>query len=221
MNILLIEDTNEEAIAIKDELKHDYSVLLLPGHAGFRYLHFIHKYDLIIINYLYCKTDKISLCKAIRAVNPHIPILVLGKTHDVAFKVHALDSGADDFLLKPFAKAELRARVRALLRRGRKRFVPKILRISNLTFNIATKIARRGKIMLNLRPKESMILEYLLSNAGRVVTRGMILDHAWNGEYEAYESVVDVHMKHLRDKVDKNFHRKLIHTVYGFGYKLG
>ncbi len=220
MNILLIEDTNEEAIIIKDELKHDHTVYILPGQVSIRYLTFIHKYDLIIINYLFCKEDKISLCKAIRAFDTHIPILVLARTHDIGFKVHTLDSGADDFIVKPFAPSELRARVRALLRRRKRYPLFHLLKISNLTLNTVTKKARRGVTDLDLRPKEIMILEYLMKNAGRVITRGMILEHVWHGKYEMYENVVDVHMKHLRDKIDKRYRRKLIKTVYGFGYKM-
>lgn len=220
MKILLIEDTNEEAINIKAELCDEYSVYLLPGRLSFKYLTFVRKYDLVIINYLFCKGDKINLCKAIRKADAHIPILVLARRHDISYKVHTLDAGADDYLIKPFVSAELRARVRVLLRRRKRYPLYSTLKISNLTFNTATKIVRRGARMLDLRPKENMILEYLLTNIGRVVTRGMILDHVWNGEYETYENVVDVHVKHLRDKIDKGYQRKLIKTVYGFGYKI-
>lgn len=219
MNLLLIEDNNEEAITIKDELKNEYSISILPGTASFRYLSFVNNYDLIIINFLFC-VSKAALCKAIRKENAGIPILVLGKNREVDIKVQLLDSGADDYLVKPFEPAELRARVRALLRRHKKSAPHKILKIANLTFDTDTKVARSGEWVLILRRKEAMILEYLMSNASRVLTRGMILDHVWDGEYEAYQNVVDVHMKHLRDKIDRGHKRKLIKTIYGFGYKI-
>lgn len=220
MKILLIEDTNKEAIDIKDELSNEYSVSLLPGRLSFKYLTFVRKYDLVIINTLFCKHDRVHLCKAIRKTDAHIPILALAHRKNIPYKVHTLDAGADDYLVKPFSPDELRARVRVLLRRRKRYPLYSTLRISNLYFNTATKIVRRGASDLILRPKENMILEYLMTNAGRVITRGMILDHVWNGEYEAYESVVDVHIKHLRDKIDKGYRRKLIKTVYGFGYKI-
>ncbi|MGB4965513.1 MAG: response regulator transcription factor [Microgenomates group bacterium] len=220
MNILLIEDTNKEALAIKQELDRVYATTLLSGHASFRYMHFIRNFDLVIVNYLFCKTDKISICKAIRNYDPNIPIMVLGRTYNVSYKVSLLDSGADDFLIKPFAVAELHARVRALLRRRKKSSVHTLLRVQDLIFDTATKKAFRGKKYLPMRPKEIKILEYLLENAGRVISRGMILDHVWNGDYETYENVVAVHMKHLRDKIDGGFPNKLIKTVYGFGYTI-
>lgn len=218
MRILLIEDTNKEAIAMRHELDGCYRTTILSGNASYKYLHLIHNFDLVIVNYLYCKTDKISLCKAIRNFDSHIPILVLGRTYNIPYKVSLLDSGADDFLVKPVASAELHARVRALLRRRKKSSRHVILRVKDLIFDTSTKKAYRGNKYLPLRPKEAKILEFLLENTGRVVSRGMILDHVWNGDYETYESVIAVHMKHLRDKVDGSFHTKLIKTVYGFGY---
>lgn len=220
MRILLIEDTNKEALAIKHELDGLYRTTILSGTASYKYIHLIRNFDLVIVNFLYCKSDKVNLCRAIRTFDQNIPILVLGRSYTIPFKVSLFDSGADDYLVTPFVSAELHARVRALLRRNKKSSEKTVLRVQDIIFDTSSKKAYRGNKYLPLRPKESKILQFLLENAGRVVSRGMILDHVWNGDYETYEGVVAVHMKHLRDKVDGGYEHKRIKTIYGFGYTI-
>lgn len=220
MNVLLIDDTNKEVPAIRKELSRRYNTTCIPSRESFSYFTHLYTYDMVIINYVFFKSDTLNLCKTIKAYDNSIPILVLGTVAIVSYKVAILDSGADDFLLKPLATAELHARVRALLRRHRKGRDRLILRVRDLVFDTTTKRAYRENVKLDLRPKEARILEYLLQNTGRVISREMILDHVWKCNYELYDTVVCVHMKHLRDKVDSGFSTKLIKTIYGFGYTI-
>lgn len=220
MNILLIDDTNKEVPAIKLKLQRRYATTCILSRESFSYVPILYKFDMVIINYVFFKSDKLNLCKTIKKHDSSIPILVLGTLGVTSYKVAMLDSGADDFLLKPFASAELHARIRVLMRRYKRSKDRSILRVQNLVFDTTTKRAYRENTYIDLRPKEALILEYLLQNAGRIISRGMILDHVWNTNYELYDTVVLVHMKHLRDKVDGAFPNKLIKTVYGFGYTI-
>nr|MBP7323807.1 winged helix-turn-helix domain-containing protein [Deltaproteobacteria bacterium] len=133
--------------------------------------------------------------------------------------VEGLDLGADDYLVKPFSFHELLARVRALLRRGRT-VSSAVLQVADLSLNQLTREVMRGNVMIELTPKEFALLEYLMSNAGEVLTRTMISEHVWNYDFDSMTNIIDVHINHLRTKVDKSFEPKLIHTVKGVGYVL-
>lgn len=220
MNILLIDDTNKEVPAIKIKIKRWYTTTCVSTRESFSYFTHLYTYDLIIINCVHFKSNKLHLCRTIKSCDSAIPILVLGALGVVSYRVALLDSGADDFLQKPFIAAELHARIRALVRRYKSGHSRATLRVQDLVFDTTTKKAYRENIPLNLRPKEAQILEYLLQNSGRVISRGMILDHVWKSNFELYDTVVCVHMKHLRDKVDAGFTHKLIKTIYGFGYTI-
>lgn len=220
MNILLIDDANKEVPAIRIKLKRRYNITCILSPESLSYVPCLYKYDLVVINCVFFRRDKLNLCRAIKSYDSSIPILVLGTIGVVSYKVAILDSGADDFLLKPFAIAELHARIRVLLRRYKKDRDRTILRVHDLVFDTTTKRAYRENVHLDLRPKEARILEFLLQNTGRVISRGMILDHVWKSNYEIYDTIVCVHMKYLRDKVDAAFPKKLIKTVYGFGYTI-
>ena len=135
-------------------------------------------------------------------------------------KVKALDSGADDYLIKPFNFLELKARVRALLRRQSQTARSSVLKVGDLTLDLTKRTVQRGNQDIALHRKEFKILEYFMHNAGKIITRNMILEHVWDSEFESLTNVVDVHIKYLRDQVDKNFNKKLIKTIYGMGYKL-
>ncbi len=220
MNVLLIEDTNKEVPVIKIKLKRKYNVTYILSSESFLHIKSLYKYDLVIINCIFFRRDKLNLCKSIKSYDSSIPILVLGTIGVVSYKVAILDSGADDFLLKPIAVAELHARIRVLLRRYKRDRDRTILRAHDLVFDTTTKRAYRENVRLDLRPKEARILEFLLQNSGRVISRGMILDHVWKSNLEIYDTIVCVHIKNLRDKVDGTFPNKLIKTVYGFGYTI-
>ena len=149
-----------------------------------------------------------------------MPILMLTGQSETEKKVLALDAGADDYLVKPFRFEELLARIRALLRRNTVTLTSNILSIDNLTLDPAKKTVKRNEDNITLRRKEFSLLEYLMRNNGRVITREMILDHIWESTNDSVTNVVDVHIKYLRDKVDKPYKKKLIKTVHGVGYKI-
>ena len=165
------------------------------------------------------KIDGITVCKSIRKGKIDAPVLMLTARDATEDKIIGLDSGADDYLIKPFEFNELLARIRALLRRP-KTILPAELKISDLTLNPATiKVYRdRKEIMLTL--KEFRLLEYFMRNAGITLTRDDILNNLWNYEFDSFSNVVDVHVKNLRKKVDSNYKEKLFQTVWGVGYKI-
>ncbi|OGK19376.1 hypothetical protein A3D80_00595 [Candidatus Roizmanbacteria bacterium RIFCSPHIGHO2_02_FULL_40_13b] len=220
MNILLIEDDKQESCIIHEALNEAHSITVLFPKNIRTNLGFINTYDLIIIDFEICNRKKNTLCYAIRLENSTIPLLVLARRAHTTDKIHALTVGADDFLVKPIDKGELLARVHSLIRRTSKHKKLLILSVGNLQFDIENARVRRGNKLLHLRRKEMAILQYLMTNVGRVVTRAMILDHVWESDYEAFQNIVDAHVKNLRIKVDRGFRRKLIKTVYGFGYKI-
>ena|SRR3989344_1261390 len=220
MKLLLIEDDKETAVTLKEELREDYVMeTSFTGEDG-EYKAEINDYDLIVLDLGLPGKDGLEVCRKVRANRIQTPILVLTGESDLGTKVSLLDAGADDYLTKPFTFAELKARIRALLRRQHKTFTSNTLSIEDLTLDINKKIAKRGVKIIPLRPKEFYLLEYLIRNAGAVLSRGMILDHVWDSESESFTNIVDVHIKYLRDQVDRSFDKKLIKTVHGLGYKI-
>ena len=160
-------------------------------------------------------------CKKIRKSGHSMPILMVTGQSEIEKKVMALDAGADDFLIKPFQFAELTARVRALLRRRKTDLIPMTLIVEDLIFDVSKRVVKRNGNIINLRRKELHLLEYLMQNNGQVLTREMILDHIRDSTNDSITNIVDVHIKYLRDKIDKPFGKKLIKTIYGMGYKIG
>jgi len=158
--------------------------------------------------------------KYVRKRKPSPPVLILSGRVRVEDRVKGLDLGADDYLTKPFSFSELAARVRALLRRNPKSF-DIILRVGDLELDRAERVARRAGRRIDLTPREFALLEYLMRNAGRSVTRAMIIEHVWNFSFDTMTNVVDVYINYLRKKVDQGFEHKLIHTVRNVGYELG
>lgn len=161
----------------------------------------------------------LDVIRQLRGIHPHLPILVLTLRTRPEDRAQMLDLGADDIVLKPFALSELRARVRALLRRGT-RLPETALRVEDLELNLVQHKARRAGRMLELTPKEFALLEYLMRNAGKHVTRAEIIEHVWNLSFDTMTNVVDVYINYLRKKVDAFAERKLIHTIRGTGYCL-
>lgn len=220
MKLLLIEDDKETAATLKEELERDYIVeASFTGEDG-EYEAEINDYDLIILDLGLPDKDGLEVCRRVRTNRIQVPILVLTGEDDLNTKVSLLDSGADDYLTKPFRLKELKARIRALLRRQHQTFVSNILPIDDLTLDLNKKNAKRGIKIITLRRKEFYLLEYLMRNAGAVLSRGMILDHVWDSESESFANIVDVHIKYLRDQIDRPFNKKLIKTVHGLGYKI-
>lgn len=177
------------------------------------------KYDLIILDLMLPKMDGLAICRQIRKEGIDTPVLILTAKGQVNDKVKGLDAGADDYLVKPFSFAELFARVRALVRRGIKNGSP-VLKVGNLTLDPQTFKVKRARKEIRLSAKEFAILEYLMRHQGAVKSREQIVQSVWDYDADVLPSTVEVHLKHLRDKIDVPFKTKLIKTVRGFGYEI-
>ena len=220
MRILLIDDDKQMALAVKAALENYFIVeIALTGEKGEAQLQ-LNNYDLAIIDWVLPDTNGLELCERIRNAGINIPILMLTGQIETEKKVMSLNAGADDYLTKPFRFEELLARIRALLRRRTVEIVPTTLSVDDLIFDLNKRSVKRNGSVINLRRKELYLLEYLMKNIGRVITREMILDQIWDSSNESLTNIVDVHIKYLRDKIDKPFNKKLIKTIHGFGYKM-
>ena len=221
MRVLLVEDEKGIANFIIKGLKTERFVVdwtvksseaLLWGK--------VNDYDLAIMDIqIEGAQTGLQICRAVRERGKQYPIIVLSVTHDTAIKIEALNSGADDYLTKPFSLAELMARVRALLRREKVVIGP-VLRVGDLELDINAHSVRRASHHLTLNRKEFSLLEYLMRNRGAILTRNMILEHVWEMTTDPFTNTVDVHIRYLRRKIDKGFKNKLIKTVHGHGYKI-
>jgi len=218
MKILIIEDEAEIAATLKDELESDYAVdISLTGKDGEYYADF-HTYDLIILDLGLPDKDGLEVCQNLRNKKIKSLILVLSANTDLRSKLSLLDFGADDYLTKPFEMGELKARIRALTRRKLHGSSTNIIKLKGLTLDLNARSVKRAGKSIFLRPKEFYILEYLIRNAGHVITREMIMNNLWSYNTEASSNLIDVHIKYIRDKVDKPFDQKLIKTIPGEGY---
>jgi two-component system copper resistance phosphate regulon response regulator CusR len=219
MKILIVEDEPKLAQFIEKGLKEqNYQVdVALEGEAG-KKLALSRAYDCIVLDLILPNIGGLELCKIIRAQNTSVPILMLTALGSTEDKVLGLDSGADDYLTKPFKLNELLARIRALARRKDKPQENTRLGLGSLELDIATKSARREGKSIVLTAREYFLLEFLLKNQGRVVSRAEIAQNVWDISFDSGTNVVDVYVNYLRNKVDKNFDTKLIHTVFGMGY---
>lgn len=220
MKLLLIEDDRELALTLKSELKNYYVVEIASTGEKGEYLAQVNEYDAIIIDYILPGMDGVEVCQKIRAGGIQTPIIILTGNAEMNNKLAAFKSGADDYVTKPFNIEELHLRIEALLRRAYQSPQANTLSVGELTLDLAKRSVSRGGIPLQLQRKELDLLEYLMRHAGKVVTRSMIMDHVWDSAREAMTNVVDVHIKYLRDRVDRNFKNKLIKTVHGYGYKI-
>ncbi len=221
MKALLVEDNIMLAQSIKDNLQPTWNIeIATSGEEGVE-LAKNKTYDAIILDLGLPGMDGQDVCLALRKTNIHTPILVLSGASETNTKVSLLNNGADDYLTKPFKTLELQARLNALARRGAQITQPSpILKVDNLILDPEKRIVKRGNKKIELRRKEFDILEYLMRNQGKVVSRPMIISHVWDARHETWNSTVDVHIKYLRDKVDKPFKRKLIKTAHGVGYTI-
>ncbi len=219
MRILVVEDEKKVAGFIKRGLEEEsYAVdLAYDGEAG-GYLANHNEYDAIVLDVMLPKKDGVDLLKGLRVSGINTPVLLLTARDSVEDRVRGLDSGADDYLTKPFAFEELIARIRALMRRGSSEITTMVYK--NLCLDPATRRAKRGNKEIGLTVKEYALLEYMLRNPERVLTRTMIAQHVWDYSFDNETNVVDVYINHLRNKVDKDDDHKLIHTVRGVGYIL-
>jgi two-component system, OmpR family, response regulator len=220
MKILFIEDNRLLIDSVKKLLKASYVVdFARTGREGVEKASSI-KYCAILLDLGLPDKTGFDVCRELRDANITIPILILTVQKDPDTSVKLLNCGADDYLTKPFNGDVLKARIAALLRRGHEVSDERIIGIHDLTVNITRREVKRSGVCISLRRKEFDILEYLVTNHGRALTRSMILDHVWESGTEGWNNTVDVHIKHLRDKVDRPFGKSLIKTAYGIGYMI-
>lgn len=220
MRILLVEDERRLANIVKKGLTEEgFAVdVAFDGEEG-KYLAESEEYDLIILDITLPKVDGITICKELRKKNIKTPILMLTARATLEEKVSGLDSGADDYVTKPFAYLELRSRIHALIRRSNQESLP-ILKIADLELDPIKHILTRGGRKIVLTPKEFSVLELLLRHKDEVVSRTMIIEHVWDYNFDSMSNVVDVFVAAIRRKVDKDEKVKLIHTLHGVGYKI-
>lgn len=220
MRILLVEDDKDLAQFIRKGLKEErYAVdFAADGEEGLQ-LALNNPYDLLILDIMLPKLDGLTLCRRLRATGNKAPVLLLTARNTVEDKVSGFDTGADQFLTKPFAFAELLARVRALLRRGGPQ-QPVRLKAADLELDPASRRVWRAGKNITLTNKEYALLEFLLRNKDRVLTRTAIIEHVWDISYDPMTNIVDAHIRALRAKIDRDFSPPLIATVRGAGYMI-
>jgi two-component system OmpR family response regulator len=221
MRLLLIEDDIKIASFIIKGLKAEgFAVDHASGGENGLHLALTEPYDLAIIDIMLPQMDGFAIIAALRREKIPLPVIILSARGATEDKVKGLQLGSDDYLTKPFAFSELLARVQALLRRSSGATEPTKLEIGDLSMNLITReVVRRGR-KIDLQPLEFSLLEYLLRNAGKVVSKTMIMEHVWDYHFDPQTNVVESRIYHLREKIDKGFETKLIHTVRGVGYVL-
>lgn len=220
MKILLVEDEPKVAAFLEKgltEQQHKVEVAA-DGVTGLRRA-LAEPYDLLILDNLLPGLNGLDVCQQVRAQNTAVPILMLTALGETDDKIRGLDAGADDYLVKPFAFQELLARIRALMRRRNEGPNPDVvLRLADLTLDLGRKLVQRANQTIQLTAREFALLEYLLRNQDRVVSRVDILEHVWETSFDTGSNVIDVYINFLRKKIDKDFSPKLIHTLVGMGY---
>ncbi|WP_292008138.1 response regulator transcription factor [Chryseobacterium sp.] len=223
MHILIIEDDIRVAQLIARGLEeHGFiPTIAYDGLQGKKLLE-QNTYDLLITDVILPKIDGLDLCKDIRVKYPNLPILILTALGSTDNKVEGFDSGADDYLVKPFEMRELLVRIRALLRRNASMNIAtgNLLTYSDLEMNLSTKSVKRNNIEIRLTPKEFKLMEYMLNNPERVLSRNEIAEKVWDTHFDTGTNFIDVYINYLRKKIDKDFDHKLIHTKSGMGFIL-
>lgn len=219
MRILVVEDEAKVAGFIKRGLEEEsYAVdVAMDGEQGADMIT-MNVYDAVILDLMLPKKTGIEVIKELRSKKVNVPVLMLTARDTLDDKIVGLDAGADDYLTKPFAFEELLARLRSLLRRGRAEIT--MLKIADLALDPATRKVKRGDVELYLTAKEYSLLEYMMRNPGRPLSRTTLSEHVWDINFDRSTNVVDVYINFLRNKVDKGFGKKLIQTVRGVGYMI-
>lgn len=223
MQILIIEDDQRVAELINRGLTEEgfETTVAFDGLSGLKLI--LHNdYDLIITDIILPKMDGLDLSREIRSIKPQIPIIMLTALGTTDDKIEGFDAGADDYMVKPFEIRELLARIRVLLKRynGITANSSFILKFHDLEMNLNLKIVKRNNIEINLTPKEFKLLEYMLRNSERVLSRNEISEKVWDTYFDTGTNFIDVYINYLRKKIDKDFDKKLIHTKSGMGFIL-
>ncbi len=221
MRLLLVEDDAKIAsFVIKGFKAEGFAVdHATDGLSGLE-MALSETYDVMIVDLMLPVMDGLELIRRIRREGLRTPVIILSAKDRVEDRVKGLQSGSDDYLVKPFAFSELLARVQALIRRATGVAESQRLQVADLVLDLATHKVTRNGVRIELQPLEFSLLEYLMRNAGRVVSRSMIMEHVWNYNFDPQTNVVEARICRLRDKIDRGFDKKLIHTVRAVGYRL-
>jgi DNA-binding response OmpR family regulator len=219
MRILVVEDDQRVATFIQNGLEQEgYAVDVLRDGAAAGEQARAVDYDAVVLDLMLPGRSGFQVLRDIRARKPSLPVVILTAKDTLEDRITGLDSGADDYMVKPFALAELSARLRAVLRRGGPK--ENVLRVADLELDTMTRVVRRGGRRVDLTAKEYALLEYLMRNSGRPLTRSLIIEHVWDIHFDSVSNVVEVHINSLRNKIDRHSGTPLIRTVRGVGYML-
>ena len=217
MRVLVVEDDRKVASFIQTGLEQEgHAVDVLNDGAGAADQARVIDYDAVVLDLMLPGRSGFQVLREIRAKKAGLAVLILTAKDSLEDRVAGLDAGADDYMVKPFALAELSARLRALLRRGAP--TETILRVADLELDVIRRKVRRGATTIELKPKEYSLLEFLMRHAERPLTKSLIIEHVWDIHFDSISNVVEVHINSLRNKVDKGFDVPLIHTIRGVGY---
>jgi two-component system OmpR family response regulator len=221
MRVLLVEDDPVISSFVAKGLKEAGFAVdrALDGEEGL-HLAITEPYDVVVVDLMLPKLDGLSLITGLRGHKPDIPVLILSAKRSVDDRVKGLQTGSDDYLTKPFAFSELLARIQALLRRATGVASPTQLEIGALTLDLLSREVFRSGQKIDLQPREFALLEYLMRNAGRVISKTMIMEHVWDLNFDPGTNIVEARISKLRDKIDKDYDKRLIHTIRGAGYIL-
>jgi DNA-binding response OmpR family regulator len=220
MNLLIVEDDDSVARFLKQATTEaGYAPQLVEDGLDALEMARTGAFDLILLDVMVPRLDGFEICRRLRAAKVATPILIITARDLLDDTVQGLDSGADDYIVKPFQVAELLARLRALLRRGASS--PVVLQVADLSLDPVSRQVSRAGNSISLSATEYTLLEYLLRNAGRVLTRSMLLEHVWQYDFGGHDNVLDVYISYLRRKIDRGYSPALIHTVRGVGYMVG
>jgi len=220
MRVLLVEDEARLVRSMRKGLsEQSYAVdVASDGGAAIDYAS-VNPYDAIVLDVMIPPPDGFEVCRRLRGDGVTAPILMLTARDAIDDRVRGLDCGADDYLVKPFDFSELLARLRALIRRGGAKQLP-VIEVGDLRIDTRSRRVTRGKRALTLTAKEYALLEYLSTNAGRVIGREELAEHVWNEDFDAFSNLIEVYINRLRRTIDRDHDRKLIHTVRGAGYRI-
>ena len=221
MRILIVEDDREAASYIRKGMRESGHVAdhAVDGEEGLEMAR-AAEYDVLVVDRMMPRMDGLTMVETLRQDDGHTPVLILSALGEVDDRVEGLKAGGDDYLVKPYAFAELLARVEALARRRDPEAVRTKLVVGDLEMDLLARTVNRGEEEILLQPREFRLLEFLMKHSGQVVTRTMLLEKVWDYHFDPQTNVIDVHISRLRSKIDKPFPRSLLHTVRGAGYRL-